>query len=326
MHSASFYGKPEIVQLLDHGAEANAEGDNGENPLHKVSCGEYEPQEGRVRVAQLLLERGVDINARCKDHCTPLFLASYCGKLEIVRLLLDHGAEVSAETNNGDNPLHAVTYGRQKSQEDGVRVARLLLERGVNVNARRNDHCTPLLLASYHGKLEIVRLLLDHGAEADVEADNGENPLHKVLCGKHDPREDGVRVARLLLERGVDVNVQRNDNRTPLHIASYYGNLETARLLLDYGAKVDAVDDWGGTPLHDVSQGPYDSEEAGVGVARQLLDHGADVNAKARFGRTPLALLSCRKRPKLAELLEHAATVNRRRSRASSSRADYFKW
>ena len=301
LHLASQHGKLEMVRLLlDHGAdpEANAEGYMGEKPLHQVSSGKYRSQEDGVRVAQLLLERGADVNARRNDHQTPLHVASYFGFVEIVRLLLDRCAdpEANAESDMGEKPLHKVSYGKYRSQEDGVRVAQLLLERGADVNTRRNDGWTPLNVASYFGIVEIVRLLLDNGAdpETNAEGDMGEKPLHKVSSGKYRSQEDGVRVAQLLLERGADVNIRRNDDWTPLHVASFHGNVEIVHLLLDHGAdpEANAEGDMGEKPLHKVSSGKYRSQEDGVHAAQLLLECGADVNTRRNDDWTPLHVAS----------------------------------
>jgi ankyrin repeat protein len=172
--------------------------------------------------------------------------------VEIVRLLLDHGADLEAAGGDmGEKPLHKVSYGKYRSQEDGVRVAQLLLDRGADVNTRRKDHQTPLHVASYFGNVEIVRLLLDHGADLEAATgDMGEKPLHQVSYGEYRSQEDGVRVAQLLLDRGADVNTRRKDHQTPLHLASYFGNVEIVRLLLDHGADLEAaVGDMGAKPL-----------------------------------------------------------------------------
>ena len=326
LHAASYFGNVEIVRLLlDHGAdpEASAEGYMGDKPLHKVSVGEYRSHEDGVRVAQLLLERGADVNTRRNDHQTPLHAASYFGNVEIVRLLLDHGAdpEANAEGSMGEKPLHKVSVGEYRSQEDGVRVGQLLLERGADVNTRRNDHQTPLHLASYFGNVEIVRLLLDHGAdsEANAECDYGAKPLHSLSCGKFKSQEDGVRVAELLLDCGADENTRRDDLWTPLHLASIWGKLDIVQLLIDRGAEVNAVDDFGKTPLHVVSQNKYESQEDGARIARLLLDHSADVNAKSRAGDTPLTLASRSENIELAELLKHSANLNVERQGAISN-------
>src|SRR6266702_5371348 len=318
---ASDYKNPEIIRvLLDHSAKAKTETDTGETTLHAVSCVKYETQEDEVRVAQLLLECGVDVNAQHKDLRTPLHLASYHGKLEIVRLLLDRGANANATADNGENPLHKVSKGNYESQEDGVRVAWLLLERGGDVNAQRKDHWTPLHLACYNGKLDIARVLLDRGANANAEANNGETPLHKVSCGKYESQEDGVRVTQLLLERGGDVNAQRDDHWTPLHLASYFGKLDIARVLLDRGANANAEADNGETPSHKVSCGKYESQEDGVRVAQLLLECGVDVNAQRDDHWTPLQLASFLGKLDIARLLlDRGADANAEADNGESS-------
>jgi ankyrin repeat protein len=170
LHLASYHGKLQMAQLLlDHGAQANAKTDSGETPLHRVSFGTFKSQQDGVRLVELLLGRGAEVDVQRKDNWTPLHVASYYGKLEIVRLLLNQGAKVNAETDGGETPLHRVTHGKYESQEDCARAARLLLERGGDANAQRKDHSTPLHLASHLEKLEIARLLLDHGAKVDME-------------------------------------------------------------------------------------------------------------------------------------------------------------
>jgi ankyrin repeat protein len=245
LHTASYYGNIEILHLLlDHGAdpEAIAEGDMGEKPLHKVSYSKYRSQEDGVRVAQLLLDSGADVNTRRKDDQTPLHRASYFGNVEIVRLLLDHGAdpEANAEGNKGLKPLHLVSYGKYRSQADGVRVAQLLLDRGAKVNARRNDRRTPLNLASYFGNVEIVQLLIDHGAEVNAVDDFGKSPLHEVSEGEYEAQEDGVRIARLFLGHGADVNAKDRSGYTPLNLASHYERPKLAELFLKHIANVNA--------------------------------------------------------------------------------------
>ena len=119
LHSASYQGTPEMVEtLLNHDVKLNAKNHWSEAVLHVVSRGRQDSQ-CEVRVAKLLLERGMDVNIRRKDQCTPLHLASYFGNVKIVRLLLDHGADLEAvEGKTGEKPLHQVSYGKYRSQEE----------------------------------------------------------------------------------------------------------------------------------------------------------------------------------------------------------------
>ncbi|KAN0141504.1 Ankyrin repeat-containing domain protein [Lactarius tabidus] len=294
LHSALHQGSPEMVaRLLDQCVKVNEKNHWGETALHVISRSRHNSQ--GAHAALVLLERGADVNSQRKNNWTPLHVASYYGNLELIRLLLGYGAKADTECDNGENPLHKVSYGKYKHPEDGVSVAGLLLKHGVDVNTRNKDHLTPLYVASYVGNIEIVRLLLDHGAdpESNAEGHIGEKPLHQVSYGKYRSPEDGVRVAQLLLERGADVNTRRKDDQTPLHVASYFGNVEIVLLLLDHGADPEAA--WGdqeAKPLHRVSLGEYRSLEGGLRVAQLLLDHGTDVNTRRKDNQTPLHLAS----------------------------------
>ncbi len=71
------------------------------------------------------------------------------------------------------------------------------------------------------------------------------------------------------------------------------------------------VDDFGETPLRYVSEGKYDSEEAGVGVARLLLEHGGDVNGQSEQQWMPLHVASFNGKLEIAQLLlDHGAKVD----------------
>jgi ankyrin repeat protein len=161
-HSASYHGSSEMVRmLLNHGVKSDVKNHRGETALHVVSRGRYDSK-GAVRVARLLLEQGVDVNSEDKDRSSPLHSACYSGKLEIARALLHHGANANAKNDQGETPLHQVSQGGYESQTDGVGIAKLLLDRGVDVNSRDENGVTSLHLASWCGRLEIARLLLEH--------------------------------------------------------------------------------------------------------------------------------------------------------------------
>ena len=206
--------------LLEHTDGKNR---RDQSPSHLSFEGDFTPQNIGLSNNVVILERTVDVNARRSDGSTPLHVASHFRRLEIVRALINQGASVNAENNAGETPLYQVSVGRHQPQEDGICIARLLLEHGGNANACGIDHFGPLHIASSFGMFEMVRLLLDHGADADARSRQGKNSLDLVSRGKYESEEDGVRVAQLLLERGADVNAQDKDRWTPLHSASHYG-------------------------------------------------------------------------------------------------------
>ena len=309
LHLAAYKGRVEIVQvLINHGANTMLEDEEGETALHILSRGGYDSQEQGVSTARLLLERGVDVNARRKDGCTLLHLEAFKGSVEVVQVLIDHGANTTLETEEGVTALHLMSRGEYDSQEQGVSIARLLLEHGVDVNARDKDGFTSLHEAALHGMVKVAQVLLDHGANAKVETEEGETALHIVSRGKYDSQEQGVSIVQLLLDRGVDVNARDKDSFTSLHETALYGMVEVARVLLNHGANAKLETEEGETALHIVSRGKYDSQEQGVSTARLLLEHGVDVNARRKDSSTSLHAVALYGMVEVARvLLDHGA-------------------
>jgi ankyrin repeat protein len=196
--------------------------------------------------------RGVLTNAQNKQHNTALHLACYSGNLEVAHMLLDLGANVDKRNEEGETPLHLVSRGKYKYQELGAGIARLLMERGVDVQAKDKTKHTALHSASFHGRLEIAKILLDHGAIANVESEQGETPLHLVSRGEYESQEQGASITRLLLKCGVDVHIQDKTHHTALHLAAFRGRLGIAREFLSHGAHVNVVNEEGETSFHVV--------------------------------------------------------------------------
>ena len=160
---------------------------------------------------------------------------------------------------------------------DLAEVKRLVIDCGANPNIRSTaDGGTPLHVTADRGYLGIVKFLLRHGADPNIQNNYGWTPLHFVASYGY------PEVAELLLKHGANPNVQDNDGDTPLHKAAVSGYLEVVELLLERGADPNMRDNDGSTPLH------YAVGFCFVDVVRVLLDHGADPTIRDNKGRTPL--------------------------------------
>ncbi|MEM1054582.1 MAG: ankyrin repeat domain-containing protein [Bacteroidota bacterium] len=196
---------------------------------------------------------------------------------EHVRCALAEGADVNAPVPNegGATPLH-IAAGWDRAE-----VVRALLDAGAEIEVRDESGMTPFLSASDGQGIEALRLLLAAGADPLVTATDfeGNGAMHYAV------RVENAEAIQFLTEAGVPVDQRAGDGMTALMQAVGYGgrSMETVRLLLRLGASVSATDDGGDTPLHWTAR--WDGAEA----ARILLEEGADPNAVAeRFGYTPL--------------------------------------
>lgn len=136
------------------------------------------------RCAELLLERGVDVNARMRDsRLTPLHVAARRGLEKHVELFLKHGADVKATSCEGETPLNAACSGAERPMEAGryLRVVQQLLEAGADPRTAGKKRHTPLHNACSNCSPRIAELLLQYGARADVANCAGYTPMDCLL-------------------------------------------------------------------------------------------------------------------------------------------------
>jgi ankyrin repeat protein len=184
--------------LLAHGGTVDVRGSGGETVLHKI----MRLNEETINAMRFLLERGADVNIRLEDLSTPLHLAVVVGESDAAWIPLDHDANDNSQDIEGQVPSNLLSRQDVFPFEDNRSIlSTSSLESGANLNAQTKANMTHL--ASSNQKFEIVRALLDHGANTDAENDKGRTPLQEVL---RDGRlsHDGASVARLLLERGAE--------------------------------------------------------------------------------------------------------------------------
>jgi len=221
---AAYWDNAETAKrLLRAQADPNIANDYGVTPL-LLAIRNRSPA-----MVTLLLKGDADPNAALWSGEKPLMAAARSGEVDIVRALLDAGADVNASEPRRDQTalMWAVGFGYPDA-------ARVLIEAGANVNARTtklDEDYTPMQIEAYTKNVPGT-------------AQGGYTPLMFAA------RRGDIDTARLLLERGADVNVESEADGSPLVIASAAGNEELALLLLEAGAEPNAVDAGDMTPLH----------------------------------------------------------------------------
>ena len=163
-------------------------------------------------------------------------------------------------------------------------LVRFLLESGADVNSRDGYGRPPLKYAVRSRKLKTVKVLIAYGADVNA-VDCQETALMEAI--QYTFRRSNTRIVRLLVASGANVNARsgdKRDGRTPLHFLMQRSpaNLETAKLLLDHGADVNAVRRFNYTALHIAAQ------EGDYAAANFLIQNGAYIQALTTLGATPL--------------------------------------
>jgi len=204
-----------------------------------------------------------------------------------------------------ETPLH---YAALYCSDTTLRF--LVTEYPEDVNARsQDDNSTPLHRASGNGRAEVVRILLEHGADPIAQNKRGWAPLHRASDRGH------VEVVRLLIGFGAGASARDDQGWTPLHWASDRGHADVACVLLEHGADASARDEQGWTPLHRAS------DQGHAELARVLLERGgAEVTARDKYGWTPLRHATEKGRLDVVRvLLAHGAGATTNFTRASGS-------
>ncbi|KAJ7663346.1 ankyrin repeat-containing domain protein [Mycena polygramma] len=309
-----------VEALLAYGADPNIRALGHKSAL-VLAC-----QCGYKGVVEVLLKHGADPNAAPGiEDTTPLQAASHSRELAIVEVLLAHGADVNRQGNYIQHFVICVIYfvpntGRHYgtalqacSWSGELGIAKLLVERGADVNIQGGSFGTALQAASAGGNLTIVQLLLEHGADVTMYGGRYGTALHAAA------HQGNLPIVKLLLERGADIHVRgppaRGGQRVPvfggtvLYEASGSGNLAMVELLLERGADVNVQGGRFATALQAAISSQNDAER--LDVIKLLLERGADVNIQAGEYCTALIAASSWNIPEVVELLlAHGADIN----------------
>jgi ankyrin repeat protein len=131
------------------------------------------------------------------------------------------------QSGNDTALARAALYGQAE-------IVRALLDAGANINARTIiSGWTPLMAAASESKTAIVQILLDRGADINAQSPDGTTPLMIAARSGH------VATVQVLLDRGAEVNQRSPDGVSALAAAAAFGQLQIVRLLLSRGAKDD---------------------------------------------------------------------------------------
>lgn len=218
-------------------------------------------------------------NATLTDKDERFFTAVKNGNLAGVQDSLAEGANINALDHGGKQT--ALWYASYYCKTD---IVKYLLENGVadvnNIKTANNEGTT-VYIASKKGCTEIVKLLLDKGADANAKASYNMSALFEATIGGH------TEIVKLLLDKGADVNVRTTGTDwTPLMAAcqNERGNVDIVKLLLAKGANINARNIRNNsTPLI------YASARGHVDIVKVLLDKNADVNVRTSDGKTALS-------------------------------------
>jgi ankyrin repeat protein/peroxiredoxin len=231
LSEAAWTGEAEMVKLLiAKGANASdVNPQTGMTPLHAAASRGYR------EVAAALVEAGARSDVRDKSGATPLYLALQFQRMDVVDLLIrDKGGNLPKVQT-----VDVKAVLRDEVLRGQTNVVKMLLERMPPLGST-----TLLHDAALKGHLDILELLLAHGAEVDSRNAQGATALHDAALAGQKAAADA------LLKHGANINVRDSESgATPLHLAASWGRRSVVELLLAHNADANIKDKSGRTPL-----------------------------------------------------------------------------
>lgn len=217
-------GNIEIAKLLiEHNSDINIKNKDGKNMI-MIAC-----EKGNEEMFNLLIENNADINEKSSWGASALIYASEKGNINIMQYLIDNGIDVNGKADdNGDTPLLWAVTG-----ENPYEASKLLIENGANVNATNDSGVAPAtILAASTPK--VVKLLKDNGADLDTKFLDYYPPI-AIAAGA-----GNLEIVKALVENGADVNYYPNDiNYTAIFHAIDQHNYEVAEYLFKNGVDLN---------------------------------------------------------------------------------------
>lgn len=238
--------------LLDKGAKFDYE-DQRMTPL--MYCAEL----NRLKMAEILINKGAKVNRVTTDGNTALHYAAYKNNYDVGLLLVKNGANVNIKDSNGFSPLYNCisnnNYNFAKicinketdiniigNQENiyilhccankATRIFRLLIEYGLNIKHINSFHNTALHISAASDAADIARILVENGVDIDAQNIEGNTALHIAIYNK------AYLTSELLISKNANVNIFGKGEINSLILCAYQKDLKTAELLLKHGAQI----------------------------------------------------------------------------------------
>lgn len=243
-------------------------------PLHIAALGDH------VDMAEVLLERGADLNAVNGEGAAPLHIAASEGHGAMLRMLLVRGAD--AGVKGGAPPLTPLQRAAFAHGPESEAVELLL------VNAAKPD----LLTACALGRVRDVERLLVEQPRGGATPESIElAPIYWAA------RFGQSRTVKLLIEKGADPNARDHKGKSSLIFAAGRADYPAVACLVEHGAKIDAADPFGATALHEAARA------GDMEMIRLLLKLGATGDLRDGRGRTAAACARESGHPETAAIL-----------------------
>ena len=215
------------------------------NGLKDRSCLHCASASGSVTLLKHLIENGMDTRYVDKNGCTILHLACFTGQMDTaVYLIQQHKYLLHMKENYGGTALHLASEGGK------IDIFKLLVDHGLSVHDRDRKMNNMLHRACGHKNYKMIEYLLQHYRDDMIEqGSDGWYPFHDAAFA------DDEGITRLFMQYNVDVLKLTDDEETILHISCAFANMDTTRFILEqYPQLIPLKNRYGETAMEQAVQ------------------------------------------------------------------------
>lgn len=307
LYLAAYNDCPEVVKVLlafdpvmENTLNEDLEEGNNSALIAAISGGSAE-------VTRLLLEAGANIDPENSHKIIPLHYAVIRNDCEILRVLMEYNPKVDTVDDDGDTPLNCI------SSISSVTIAKILVNGGADCNIRNKSHNTPICralysqntdivkylakkaeldiiggnrggplhIACYLSKLHLVKILVDAGANVDLNDPYVGTPLQSACRGISSEEEQESVIHYLIDEAHVDLKITGGLYGCSINAACGQSSFKIVREMMQKGASIEVQDKMGRMAIHFAAARSKENFQV-------VLESGMDVEATDKMGRTAL--------------------------------------
>jgi ankyrin repeat protein len=190
--------------LIDKGSDFKMKNNNGDTPLHFASI------KGNLNLVKLLHEKGYDLNEFNKEHNNAIIFAVGNNCIDIVKYLIDNNVNLNVIDGENISLLHMCigvnfnldAYKLKIIENKKLKIMKMILEKDKSMIDYYcpKDFYTPLLTATMFNRKDFINMLLEYGANPNINGPLNYSPLYHAVCN------NDFEIVKLLIDKGADVN------------------------------------------------------------------------------------------------------------------------
>ncbi len=239
-------------------------------------------KEDLIKIIDFFIEKNIKLDLLNEFNYTPLIVCINNKFIKLAEILIEKEIGIYLET---PTLFNAIIYKNQPN------ILKLILEKGVNPNVIELD-MTPLMIASFHRKHEMVKLLIDSNVDCNYINCNGENAMFYACNSLYNNSDPNFQIINMLIEKKINLNIKNKDGETPLFYASRsinrYTHL-TLMSLLEAGANPNMIDNFGNNPLMALLNDNDNMNQSIImiiPIIMTFINAGLNINHKNNIGQS----------------------------------------